>query len=157
MYPYRYLIKDIVTTAAISVLSLEIHAQAFQVKDLEKSVGHWEGQLTYLDYSSGKPFTMPAHLKISLSVAQKGYVTSLEYPTEPRANAKDTTYLVGNLFGKARIIDFKKAPDGDFVFITEIEGEDGNEHQNAVLRHIYPLKANTFSIKKEVKFTGSSV
>ena len=34
------------------------------VKDLEKLSGSWQGSLTYLDYSSGKPYTMPADIEV---------------------------------------------------------------------------------------------
>ena len=33
-------------------------------KDFEKLSGTWQGTLTYLDYSSGKPYTMPADVEI---------------------------------------------------------------------------------------------
>jgi hypothetical protein len=36
------------------------YSQSFHVKDLAKSTGSWEGKLTYLDYSSGKPYSMAA-------------------------------------------------------------------------------------------------
>ena len=33
--------------------------------DLKSLVGTWSGQLTYLDYTSGKPFNMPANVEIA--------------------------------------------------------------------------------------------
>ena len=39
-------------------------AQSVKVKDLSRSVGSWEGKLTYVDYSTGNPFTMLANIKI---------------------------------------------------------------------------------------------
>jgi 3-methyladenine DNA glycosylase/8-oxoguanine DNA glycosylase len=33
-------------------------------KDFAKLSGTWEGSLTYVDYSTGKPYTMPANLEI---------------------------------------------------------------------------------------------
>ena len=32
--------------------------------DLKQLTGFWKGTLTYLDYSSGKPYTMPANLEV---------------------------------------------------------------------------------------------
>ena len=131
------------------------YSQSFQVKDLAKSIGFWEGKLTYLDYSSGKPYSMAANITLSLTQDQKGFIMSYEYPKEPHANAKDTTYVKGNLFGKDQIVAFKKEPNGDFQFITDVDGEDGNDHKKAVLRHTYRLTENQFSIVKEVKFVGT--
>jgi len=33
-------------------------------------------------------------------------------------------------------------------------GADGNENRKAVLKHIYYIDKNSFSIRKEVKFDG---
>jgi hypothetical protein len=78
-----------------------------------------------------------------------------DYPKEPQANAKDTTFINDNLFGKDKIIEFKKAEDGGFTLVTEIVGEDGNDKKMAILRHTYILKHNTYSIIKDVKFEGT--
>ncbi len=133
------------------------NAQRFRVKDLIRSVGSWEGKLTYLDYSTGNPFTMLANIKIGLTGDKKGYVMAYEYPKEPQANSKDTTYIVNNLFGNERIVDFKKGSDGGFKMVTEKDGVDGNDNKRAILKHIYLLQSNTYSISKEVKFEGTDV
>lgn len=132
-------------------------AQSLQVKDLSNSVGRWEGKLTYLDYSSGKPYTMLANINIDLTSDKKGYVMGYEYPKEPQENSKDTIFIIDNLFDKEKIVAFKKDSGGGFSLVTEIVGEDGNENKKAILRHTYQLISNTYSIKKEVKFSGSDV
>lgn len=154
------MIKNIyLATIIIGILFIigidSVNAQSFQVKDLSNSVGSWEGKLTYMDYSTGKPYTMSANIKISLTENRNGYIMGYEYPKEPQANSKDTTYLVNKLFGKDKIVEFKKAADGGFTLITEIAGEDGNDNKKAILRHTYILKSNTFSIIKDVKFEGT--
>ena len=131
--------------------------QSFQVKDLSNSVGRWEGKLTYLDYSSGKPYTMLANINIDLTSDKKGYVMGYEYPKEPQENSKDTIFIIDNLFDKEKIVEFKKDSGGGFSLVTEIVGEDGNENKKAILRHTYQLISNTYSIKKEVKFEGSDI
>ena len=133
------------------------NAQRVTITDLSNSVGSWEGKLTYLDYTSGKPYTMLANIKISLTADNKGYIMSYEYPKEPQANANDTTYVNDKLFGKDKIVDFKKSADGSFTLVTEIAGEDGNDHKKAILRHTYTLKSNNYSVVKDVKFDGTDV
>jgi hypothetical protein len=147
--------KNRLLTIVFLLLCTFAKAQTFQVKDLSHSLGSWEGKLTYLDYSSGKPFTMLANVKISLTENKKGYIMGYEYPKEPQANSKDTTYEVDQFFGKDKIVDFKKESNGDFRLVTEIMGEDGNDNKKAILRHTYLLKSATYSIIKEVKFEGS--
>jgi len=146
--------KSILFLSLLLVLGF-LNAQSFQIKNLSNSIGKWEGKLTYLDYSTGKPYTMSANIKISLTENMNGYIMGYEYPKEPKANSKDTTYIVNKLFGKDKIVEFKKAADGGFSLVTEIVGEDGNDNKKAVLRHIYILKPNTFSIIKDVKFEGT--
>ena len=147
--------RNILLAIAFILFCISLNAQTFQVIDLQKAVGFWEGKLTYLDYSSGKPFTMLANIQLSLTQDKKGYITSYEYPKEPHANSKDTIYVFNKLFGKDNIVEFKKDEDGDFKFVTEIVGVDGNDHKKAVLRYIYLLNSNFYSISKEVKFDDS--
>lgn len=137
------------------MLCLSVKAQSIAVKDLSSSLGGWEGKLTYLDYSSGKLYTMSANITIELTLDKSGYIMGYEYPKEPQANSKDTTLIVGNYFGKDKIIEFKKESDGGYKMTTEIDGNDGNDNKKAVLSHTYLLKSNTFSIIKEVKFQGT--
>ena len=136
---------------------MTVNAQSFQIKDLAASTGSWKGELTYLDYTSGKPYTMLANIKISLTADNKGYIMSYEYPKEPQANAKDTTYVNDKLFGKDKLVEFNKSTDGAFTLVTEIAGEDGNDHKKAILRHTYTLKSNNYSVVKDVKFDGTDV
>jgi hypothetical protein len=149
--------KNIFFSACFAFFYISAQAQSFQAADLSRSVGNWEGTLTYLDYSSGKPYTMSANLKVSLTENKAGYVMAYEYPKEPQANSRDTTYVEGQFFGKERIVDFQKTTDGGFTLIAEQDGEDGNDHKKAILRHTYLLKSDTYSITKEVKFDGTSV
>ena len=132
--------KKVLLTSALVLLSLFANAQSIQVKDIAGSVGSWKGNLTYLDYSSGKPFTMLANIKISLTADSRGYIMAYEYPKEPHANSKDTTAIVGSLFGNDKIVEFKRDSAEGFTLVTEVDGEDGNDNKKAVLRHTYLLK-----------------
>jgi hypothetical protein len=147
--------KNILFATAFLLLCSSLNAQSVQVKDLYNSVGSWEGKLTYLDYASGKPFTMLANINIGLTADTKGYIMGYEYPKEPQANSRDTTFIVGNYFGKDKIVEFKKDLDGGYKMITEVGGNDGNDNKKAILRHTYILRSNTYSIIKDVKFEGT--
>ena len=147
--------KNILLAISLLLLCPSVKAQSLQVKDLSNSVGNWEGKLTYMDYSTGKPYTMSANIKISLTADNKGYIMGYEYPKEPHANSIDTTYIVDNYFGKDKIVSFKKDASGGYTLVTEVDGNDGNDNKKAVLRHSYLFKTNSFSIIKEVKFEGT--
>lgn len=144
--------KNIIVATLFMLFCISSKAQLIHINDLSASVGYWKGKLTYLDYSTGKPYSMSANIKVSLTEDKTGYIMGYEYPDEPHANSKDTTYVDGKLFGKDKIVEFNKTSEGGFTLVTEIEGEDGNDHKRALLRHTYLLKNNSYSIIKEVKF-----
>lgn len=100
---------------------------------------------------------MLVNIQISLTDDNKGYIMSYEYPNEPHANSKDTTYIKDKLFGEDKIVEFTKDAAGGFTLVTEKEGEDGNDHKKAILRHTYTLKTNNYSVVKDVKFDGTDV
>ena len=149
--------KNLLILTVFLFYCIFLKAQSLQIQDLSTSIGSWKGKLTYLDYSSGKPYTMLANIQISLTENKNGYIMCYEYPKESSANSKDTTYVVEKLFGKDKIVDFKKDRNNRFRLVTEIVGEDGNDHKKAILRHTYELMSNKYSIKKEVKFEGSEI
>ena len=144
--------KKLLLTSALVLLCLIANAQSLQVKDLAGSVGSWQGNLTHLDYFSGKPFAMLANIKISLTSDNKGYIMAYEYPKEPHANAKDTTAIVGSLFGNDKIVEFKRDSADGFTLVTEVDGEDGNENKKAILRNEYLL--TRAEIKPEISFSN---
>lgn len=122
--------------------------------DLQPILGCWEGTLTYLDYRSGKPFTMPANLVIS--EGSKGtYLLHNMYPNEPKANATDTLRLDnGTVINGEKIVSTYRNEQNDLVVVTEGKGIDGNDNQEATFRHTYIIGKSRFLHKKEVHFLG---
>jgi molybdopterin/thiamine biosynthesis adenylyltransferase len=130
--------------------------QPVSVKDFEPAFGKWTGTLTYLDYTSGKPYTMPASMNISVDKSNtQQLVFSIEYPNEPKANGNDTLVISadGTLLDGASVVSKKKVKEV-LQIITEKEGVDGNENKKALLRHVYTIGKKEFSNRKEVKFQG---
>jgi hypothetical protein len=113
-------------------------------KDLKNLTGKWEGTLTYLDYQSGKPYTMPANAEV--------------YPKEPKANSIDTLKIAlsGRELNNDKITSIKRTKN-NIIIITEADGNDGNDQKKASLRITYSLSKSTFSITKDVKFEGTSI
>ena len=127
------------------------------VKDFKPAFGKWKGSLTYLDYSSGKPYTMPANVTISKDVNNvHRLIFAFVYPDEPKANGNDTLVISndGLQVDGAMIVSKKKNGDGTLEIITERNGVDGNDNRKAVLRHIYITGKKKFSNRKEVRFDG---
>jgi hypothetical protein len=132
-------------------------ATIVSVKDFKPAFGKWKGSLTYLDYSSGKPYTMPVNVTI---MPRKGnsnqLILAFEYPDEPKANGNDTLIINkdGTQIDGAAVISNKRSADRSLEIITEKAGEDGNDNRKATLRHIYTISKKLFSSRKEVKFSG---
>lgn len=128
------------------------------VADLKPLIGKWQGGLTYLDYSSGKPFTMPANVDIERSGAGRSFLFINSYPKEPNANSTDTMILSknGSMFDGSPVKSKRMLSDGNTEIITEILKTDGNENKPAVLRHTYIIGRKIYINRKDVQFTGQT-
>jgi hypothetical protein len=125
--------------------------------DFKPLAGEWKGSLTYLDYGSGKPYSMAATITIpKINTRTNMLILKIEYPGEPKANGNDTLEISNDRskLDDAKIISRKKKTDGDLEIITEMDGVDGNDNRKAVLRHIYSIGKKRFSVRKEVRFDG---
>lgn len=128
------------------------------VKDFQSISGYWSGSLTYLDYSSGKPYTMPADIVITRIDQTNQFAFSNSYPNEPSANSVDTLCISpdGKRLDNAQIKSRKKLPNGDIEITVEETGTDGNDNRPATFRYTYTFGKTTFKRRKEVQFTGES-
>ena len=126
------------------------------LKDFQKISGNWTGSLTYLDYSSGKPYTMSANLVIKRIDNTHKFIFSNIYPNETSANSKDTVIIStdGKYINQEMIKSRKKLPNGDIEIITEEMGKDGNDNQPATMKHTYTLGKTSYKKRKDVQFSG---
>ncbi len=126
------------------------------VKDFKPALGKWKGTITYLDYTSGKPFSMPANVTITKNKkAANQLVFAYEYPAEPKANGNDTLIISadGTMIDGEKVVS-NETKEGSVQIITEINGIDGNDNRKALIRHIYMISKTSFVKRKEVKFDG---
>ncbi|NCI49975.1 hypothetical protein GWC95_08580 [Sediminibacterium roseum] len=134
-----------------------LYSQPFKTvngNDFKQSLGAWTGTLTYVDYSTGKPFSMPAN--VTLVNTGNAVVFVMTYPKEPKANGNDTLHITanGSVFDGADVVSKRTMDDGTVEIVTEKNGVDGNDHRKAILRHTYLFGKNKFSTRKDVKFDG---
>jgi hypothetical protein len=147
--------KQLIVIAALFV-SLSLKAQV-TVKDFEPAFGTMKGTLTYLDYTSGKPFTMPAIIILSAGTSGSGtIIRSLSYPEEPKANGTDTIIISagGTMIDDEKLVS-RSVNAAQTEIITERDGIDGNDRRKAKIRHIYSISNTVFRIRKEVRFEGT--
>src|SRR6476620_2289542 len=133
----RTLIYAIIFCFSVSALPAQV--VAITKSDINQMKGEWKGSLTYLDYSTKKPYTMPADLTISYLEKTNAIVFLNTYPNEPKANSADTVMLSkdGSMIDKETVRSRSVIPDRGTVIITEISGVDGNDNRPALIRHTY--------------------
>ena len=123
-------------------------------KDFASLIGSWQGTLTYLDYTSNKPFVMPADVQITQVDKTEMYTFANTYPQEPKANENDTIRfsqdrrLINNQLIKSR----RKLSDGSLELITEYLATDGNDNKPAIIRHTYTIGKQVYINRKDVQF-----
>lgn len=125
-------------------------------EDLKPVIGSWSGTLTYLDYSSNKPYTMPAELSVARISKTNNYIFNISFPDEPHANSADTVSISedGSMLDGETIISKCLNNDKTLEVVTEIMSVDGNDDKPAIIRHTYSISAEVFVIKKTVQFSG---
>jgi len=129
------------------------------VQDFEVLIGNWQGSLTYLDYTSGKPYTMPADLEIKRVPNTNTFIFSNLYPNEKSANSADTIAISTdqNKIGSALVKSIKRSKEGEIEIITEETGIDGNDNKPATIKHTYLISRTSFVKSQDVKFKGEAV
>ena len=125
-------------------------------KDLEAVKGEWTGSLTYLDYSSNKPYSMPADLTVEEGKNQFQFILNYSYPKEPQANSKGKFEITedGRRINKKEVVSIERSEIDGLIVKTEHRGKDNNK--KATIRNIYIISADKFVIRKEVKFADSN-
>ena len=130
--------------------------QVIKMDDLKFLVNDWKGTLTYVDYKSGKPYTMPANMSFK-KLSDNELLAQHIYPNEPKANSVDTFVIgkLGKFFNENKIIKVVHLLNNGIEITTQVKSKDGNDNKPALLKHIYTITEHTFTNRKEVKFLDS--
>jgi hypothetical protein len=128
-------------------------------KDFNSLIGNWQGKLTYLDYSSGKPYTMPADVTIQQIDNTNQFIFSNTYPDEPKANDADTLTISknGSVINEGKVTAKRKLKNGNIQIVTERKGKDGNDNKPAIIRLTYTFGETTYTKRKDIQFLGKKV
>ncbi|MBT8296992.1 MAG: hypothetical protein KJO52_01545 [Maribacter sp.] len=124
--------------------------------DLDIISGKWKGTLTYLDYSTNKPFTMPANVSVEQGKNEYQVQLFITYPKEPNANSKDKIIISkdGALLNKSRVTSREILTNQEVKITAEYSGKDNRK--KALIRNVYIFGSQRFIIRKEVKFSDSA-
>ena len=154
----KSIITIIVVQVAMSIFSQTV--KQVTIKDFKPAFGEWQGNLTYIDYRSNQPYTMPAYCNIKANNSNsQQLIIEIKYPNEPKANGYDTITFSkdGQYIGKAKVMTKMQLPNSILQIITEEKGIDGNDNKPAILKHTYLIGKSIYSNTKDVKFDGTSV
>ncbi|NNC95422.1 MAG: hypothetical protein HKN92_07655 [Chitinophagales bacterium] len=124
-------------------------------EDLNIVIGEWSGTLTYVDYRSNKPFTMPSDLIVENGGKKNQLFLFISYPNEPKANSREKIKInkSGSQLNKKDVTSKQIMSNGNVHITIEYSGKDNGE--NATIRSVYIMGNNQFIIRKEVKFENS--
>ncbi len=150
------LMKCLLTTMLL-VLSLGCYGQVkITSEDLDLAIGDWEGSITYLDYQSNTPFTMPANLIVEKGDNKNTLILYNSYPKEPKANNSDKIKMSKNglLLNKHEISSREEFDNGSIQIKTEHDAKD--DGKKATIRYSYTIGQDVFVIRKEVQFEESA-
>lgn len=133
-------------------------ANAALTADFDKVLGNWYGQLTYLDYTSGKAVQMAANAEVQRLKKPNQFVLFNRFSDEPRANSGDTLRITndGKTINDETVVSRTKLSSGLVSVVTTSKGIDGNDNRAASFRHTYILDDSVFVRKKEVQFVGEA-
>jgi uncharacterized membrane protein YphA (DoxX/SURF4 family) len=124
------------------------------INDFKPFTGKWKGQLTYLDYTSNKPVTMPANTLFEM-VSDSSFDQFIYYTDEPHKNA-DSRYTIrekGSMLNEMKLVE-RKAEKEKLLLVFEYRGPDGNDNRMATMQRIIELTGNELKITKMVKYDG---
>lgn len=147
--------KTIIISIAL-LCSLFLSAQdKISIADFKAIEGKWKGTLTYLDYSSNKPVTIPANTMIEI-VSDSSFDQYVYYTEEPDKSKKSryTISANGDMLDEKKLLQKTILPDGSIKLLLESKGPDGNDQKPATFQHVMILSATLFKITKLVKFDG---
>jgi hypothetical protein len=158
MNKLRKIYLALVTCLLLNVISVSAQDR-LNSTDLLPLVGEWEGSLTYLDYTSGKPYSMKANQRVEQPGGKNLFLFFSIYPNEPAANGVDSVIIAddGLSLNEERVVSVHKHAGNETEIITEFESVDGNDNKPAIIRHFYKFSMSSFSLKKEVKFKDSDL
>ena len=133
-------------------------APRLSARDFEPLAGApWRGKLTYKDYGSGGAVSIESLLVVS-KARPDGLAWTFEYryPREPEADSSDELAISadGRLLNGESVVERSQPAGGALQIVTERSGTD--DERPALLRHTYAIAADRFSIRKEVRFEGTS-
>ncbi len=143
----------------IVLVSFNTKAQKVTPTDLKLLEGSWVGTLTYLDYKTNQPYTMPSNTTFKQSKNNLNiYLRSISYSNEPKANQKDSMIISNDetMLDDYKIISNKKLQDDAIEIIGEKNGVDGNDNKPATIRRIFTISSNIFINQKQVMFNGTN-
>lgn len=151
-------ITSLVTLAALAFVIVGCAGPAkLAPSDIDQLAGErWKGTLTYLDYTSNKPTTIPSSLSVTRVQAQpSAWEFAFGYSDEPQADNRNTLVLSpdGRTFAGETVLERATLPGGGVRIVTTEQGKDDNKP--ATLRYVYTITPTEFSITKFVKYAGS--
>ena len=164
----RRIVNAPIKTAVAALLVIILFANPVQaqsgtrelkttISDFNNLSGKWKGQLTYLDYKSNKPVSIPANTLFEM-VSDSSFDQFIYYTDEPHKNA-DSRYTIrenGRVLNNMKLVERKEEKE-KLLLVFEYRGSDGNDNRMATMQRIMELSGKVLTITKMVKYDGENL
>ena len=126
--------------------------------DLKNLVGCWQGTLKYSGTIVRKPYSTTATLIVKQAAGSNQFDLLHIYTKEPGDQSRDTLIISpdGKKMNGAHVKSKRTIEEGVEI-ITQVAGFDNDHNKAALLKYIYILRDNSYSVKKQVQLEGQSV
>ncbi len=143
-------------TLLLIIALLAFQTAQLKLNDLDGLIGKkWTGNLTYLDYGTGRLEAIETELTVAIkSPGIYSWVTA--YPKESSHNSTEEVVISadGHSIDGETVTERTVLPNGSLKFVTQKTGEDNNK--KAKFRYTYLIGKKGFSRNKEVCYEGET-
>ena len=147
--------KAIFSSFLITLCIMAAAQQKINITDFKPLEGKWKGSLTYLDYKSNQPTTIPVNTMVE-TVNDSSFNQYMYYSDEPDKNSGDLYKInkEGTMLNEMKLVSKTKQADGSVKIVLEYKGPDGNDYKPGTMQRIMEISPGRFVITKMVKFDG---
>ena len=155
-------IRWMVFTYALPMfLVLHVAAQKTSVvssHDIKSLVGCWQGTLNYSGTIVRKPYSTTATLHITQGGNPSQFKLLHIYTKDPHDQTTDTITIStdGKKMNGAAVKSKQIISSGNIEITTEFPGFDSDHNKAALIRRVYDISNNAYSIRKYVLVEGQS-
>ena len=127
-------------------------------RDLQSLVGCWQGTLNYSGTIVRKPYSTTATLHVTQAGNSNQFKLNHVYTKDPNDQTTDTITISsdGKKMNGAAVKSKRIINPGNIEITTELPGFDSDHNKVALIKRVYDISNNAFSVRKYVLVEGQT-